>query len=77
MIICVLYRYGSYPTKGKYCHEMALRILLASIEVHKMIYKFHCVNYVSLPLMVFTKSVNFQFCSFLASSFGYLSSLCP
>ncbi|RLN39469.1 hypothetical protein C2845_PM01G10710 [Panicum miliaceum] len=26
-------KYGSYPTKGKYCHEMALRILLASIEV--------------------------------------------
>ena len=26
-------RYGSYPLKGKYCHEMALRILLASIEV--------------------------------------------
>lgn len=26
-------RYGSYPVKGKYCHEMALRILLASIEV--------------------------------------------
>lgn len=26
-------RYGSYPLKGKYCHEMALRILLACIEV--------------------------------------------
>ncbi|OAY73270.1 putative tRNA (guanine(26)-N(2))-dimethyltransferase 1 [Ananas comosus] len=25
-------KYGSYPVKGKYCHEMALRILLASIE---------------------------------------------
>ncbi|KAL1361081.1 hypothetical protein AAHE18_04G225800 [Arachis hypogaea] len=25
-------RYGSYPPRGKYCHEMALRILLASIE---------------------------------------------
>lgn len=29
-------RYGSYPLKGKYCHEMALRILLASIEVFEM-----------------------------------------
>ena len=28
-----LCRYGSYPLRGKYCHEMALRILLASIEV--------------------------------------------
>lgn len=27
------HRYGSYPLKGKYCHEMALRILLACIEV--------------------------------------------
>lgn len=26
-------RYGSYPLRGKYCHEMALRILLACIEV--------------------------------------------
>lgn len=26
-------RYGAYPLRGKYCHEMALRILLASIEV--------------------------------------------
>ncbi|KZV51614.1 putative tRNA (guanine(26)-N(2))-dimethyltransferase 2 [Dorcoceras hygrometricum] len=27
-------KYGSYPLRGKYCHEMALRILLASIESH-------------------------------------------
>lgn len=27
-------RYGSYPLRGKYCHEMALRILLACIEVY-------------------------------------------
>lgn len=26
-------RYGAIPLKAKYCHEMALRILLASIEV--------------------------------------------
>jgi tRNA (guanine26-N2/guanine27-N2)-dimethyltransferase len=26
-------KYGSYPLRAKYCHEMALRILLASIEV--------------------------------------------
>ncbi|XP_042501685.1 probable tRNA (guanine(26)-N(2))-dimethyltransferase 2 isoform X3 [Macadamia integrifolia] len=25
-------KYGSYPLRGKYCHEMALRILLACIE---------------------------------------------
>ncbi|KHN30323.1 Putative tRNA (guanine(26)-N(2))-dimethyltransferase 2 [Glycine soja] len=27
--------YGSIPLRGKYCHEMALRILLASIEFCK------------------------------------------
>ncbi|XP_073293965.1 tRNA (guanine(26)-N(2))-dimethyltransferase 1-like [Primulina huaijiensis] len=27
-------KYGSYPLRGKYCHEMALRILLACIESH-------------------------------------------
>eukprot|EP01018_Ginkgo_biloba_P003229 Gb_38019 [translate_table: standard] len=26
-------KYGAYPTRAKYCHEMALRILLACIEV--------------------------------------------
>ncbi|XP_024316324.1 probable tRNA (guanine(26)-N(2))-dimethyltransferase 1 isoform X7 [Brachypodium distachyon] len=26
-------KYGSYPVRGKYCHEMALRILLACIEI--------------------------------------------
>ncbi|KAM0026281.1 putative tRNA (guanine(26)-N(2))-dimethyltransferase [Helianthus debilis subsp. tardiflorus] len=25
-------KYGSYPLKAKYCHEMALRVLLACIE---------------------------------------------
>ncbi|KAL8171512.1 hypothetical protein V2J09_023316 [Rumex salicifolius] len=27
-------KYGSYPMRAKYCHEMALRILLACIESH-------------------------------------------
>lgn len=36
LTVCNCYdtRYGSYPVRGKYCHEMALRILLASIEVY-------------------------------------------
>ncbi|KAF7803101.1 putative tRNA (guanine(26)-N(2))-dimethyltransferase 2 isoform X1 [Senna tora] len=29
-------KYGSYPLRGKYCHEMALRILLASIEIWRV-----------------------------------------
>uniref|UniRef100_M4CWS5 tRNA (guanine(26)-N(2))-dimethyltransferase n=1 Tax=Brassica campestris TaxID=3711 RepID=M4CWS5_BRACM len=32
-------KYGSYPLKGKYCHEMALRILLASIEHNSVRYQ--------------------------------------
>jgi hypothetical protein len=31
-------KYGAYPLRGKYCHEMALRILLASIEVNCLIF---------------------------------------
>ncbi|KAL3526624.1 hypothetical protein ACH5RR_011280 [Cinchona calisaya] len=31
-------KYGSYPLKGKYCHEMALRVLLASIENNSVRY---------------------------------------
>ena len=27
-------KYGSYPLHRPYCHEMALRILLASLEAH-------------------------------------------
>lgn len=29
-----LAKYGSMPVKGRYCHEMALRILLCSIDTH-------------------------------------------
>eukprot|EP00898_Chlorokybus_atmophyticus_P008128 jgi/Chlat1/8316/Chrsp78S07725 len=32
-------KYGAYPLRGKYCHEMALRILLACIESHANRYK--------------------------------------
>ncbi|KAK7836949.1 putative trna (guanine(26)-n(2))-dimethyltransferase 2 [Quercus suber] len=31
-------KYGSYPSRGKYCHEMALRILLACIENNSVRY---------------------------------------
>lgn len=33
LTIAIHTRYGSYPLRGKYCHEMALRIVLACIEV--------------------------------------------
>ena len=36
-------KYGSYPLHRSYCHEMALRILLASIESHANRYKRHIV----------------------------------
>uniref|UniRef100_A0A453IE40 tRNA (guanine(26)-N(2))-dimethyltransferase n=1 Tax=Aegilops tauschii subsp. strangulata TaxID=200361 RepID=A0A453IE40_AEGTS len=41
-------KYGSYPVKGKYCHEMALRILLACIESHANRYKRYIVPVLSV-----------------------------
>ncbi|KAJ8484875.1 hypothetical protein OPV22_017360 [Ensete ventricosum] len=41
-------KYGSYPLKGKYCHEMALRILLACIESHANRYKRYIVPILSV-----------------------------
>ncbi|KAK1268970.1 putative tRNA (guanine(26)-N(2))-dimethyltransferase 1 [Acorus gramineus] len=43
-------KYGSYPLKGKYCHEMALRILLASIESHANRYKRYIVPILSVHM---------------------------
>eukprot|EP00850_Spirogloea_muscicola_P011482 SM000071S21106 [mRNA] locus=s71:391555:399694:+ [translate_table: standard] len=43
-------KYGSFPLKGKFCHEMALRILLASIESHANRYKRHIVPVLSLSV---------------------------
>ncbi|CAN6864806.1 unnamed protein product [Brassica oleracea] len=43
-------KYGSYPLKGKYCHEMALRILLASIESHANRYKRYIVPVLSVQI---------------------------
>lgn len=40
-----LNRYGAYPLRGKYCHEMALRILLASIEVKLSFHRSHSHEY--------------------------------
>ncbi|KAL3629482.1 hypothetical protein CASFOL_026704 [Castilleja foliolosa] len=43
-------KYGSYPLKGKYCHEMALRILLACIESHANRYKRYIVPVLSVNM---------------------------
>ncbi|XP_072980015.1 tRNA (guanine(26)-N(2))-dimethyltransferase 2-like isoform X3 [Typha angustifolia] len=43
-------KYGSYPLKGKYCHEMALRILLACIESHANRYKRYIVPILSIQM---------------------------
>ncbi|KAJ3669970.1 hypothetical protein LUZ60_010294 [Juncus effusus] len=43
-------KYGAYPVKGKYCHEMALRILLASIESHANRYKRYIVPLLSVHM---------------------------
>ncbi|KAJ4973032.1 hypothetical protein NE237_006206 [Protea cynaroides] len=43
-------KYGSYPLRGKYCHEMALRILLACIEGHANRYKRYIVPVLSVQM---------------------------
>ncbi|KAK9924856.1 hypothetical protein M0R45_033203 [Rubus argutus] len=43
-------KYGSYPLRGKYCHEMALRILLACIESHANRYKRYIVPVLSFQM---------------------------
>ena len=40
-------RYGSMPTRGKYLHEMALRILLHSLETSACRYRRHIVPVIS------------------------------
>ncbi|KNA04005.1 hypothetical protein SOVF_203710 [Spinacia oleracea] len=43
-------KYNSIPLKSKYCHEMALRILLASIESHANRYKRYIVPVLSVRM---------------------------
>ncbi|XP_021739408.1 probable tRNA (guanine(26)-N(2))-dimethyltransferase 1 isoform X1 [Chenopodium quinoa] len=43
-------KYNSIPLKAKYCHEMALRILLASIESHANRYKRYIVPILSVRM---------------------------
>ncbi|XP_024975103.1 probable tRNA (guanine(26)-N(2))-dimethyltransferase 1 [Cynara cardunculus var. scolymus] len=43
-------KYGSYPLRGKYCHEMALRVLLACIESHANRYKRYIVPVLSVQM---------------------------
>ncbi|KAG6408154.1 hypothetical protein SASPL_131157 [Salvia splendens] len=43
-------KYGAYPLKGKYHHEMALRILLACIESHANRYKRYIVPVLSVKM---------------------------
>ncbi|KAJ6369840.1 hypothetical protein OIU76_028151 [Salix suchowensis] len=48
-------KYGSYPLRGKYCHEMALRILLASIESHANRYKRYIVPILSVQMNFYVR----------------------
>lgn len=43
-------KYGSMPTKGKYLHEMALRIVLHSLEAQANRYRRHIVPVLSLSI---------------------------
>ena len=43
-------KYGAYPVHRSYCHEMAVRILLASIETHAARHKRYIVPLISLSI---------------------------
>eukprot|EP00250_Pteridium_aquilinum_P009520 c18724_g1_i1 orf=63-1832(+) len=55
-VLCGVYgevcytKYGSYSLQGKHCHEMAVRILLSSIESHANRYKRHIVPVLSISI---------------------------
>ncbi|PPE00128.1 hypothetical protein GOBAR_DD02845 [Gossypium barbadense] len=51
-------KYGSYPLRGKYCHEMALRILLACIESHANRYKRYIVPVLSVQMDFYCSSAS-------------------
>ena len=44
-------KYGCYPLHKPYCHEQALRIVLACIEAHANRYKRHIVPVRMPPLL--------------------------
>lgn len=44
-------KYGSYPLHRPYCHEMALRILLASLEAHANRHKRYIVPVSPVPIL--------------------------
>jgi len=43
-------KYGAYPLRAKYCHEMAVRMLLQSIENAAIKYRRHIVPVISLSI---------------------------
>ncbi|KAJ8557211.1 hypothetical protein K7X08_002836 [Anisodus acutangulus] len=49
-------KYGSYPLRGKYCHEMALRILLACIESHANRYKRYIVPVLTVHMDFYVRA---------------------
>lgn len=70
-------KYGSFPFRGKHCHEMALRILLANLESHANRYKRHIVPmlsvsvdfYVRVFIRVYTSA---QACKWSATKLTYM-----
>nr|XP_027196545.1 probable tRNA (guanine(26)-N(2))-dimethyltransferase [Dermatophagoides pteronyssinus] len=43
-------KYGSYPLRAKFCHEMALRIICASVNSHAARYGRHAIPLLSLSI---------------------------
>ena len=54
--------YGSVPLKANFCHEQALRILLACLETHAVRYRRHIVPLLCIQVDFYVRGVQWECC---------------
>ncbi|KAJ1619926.1 N2,N2-dimethylguanosine tRNA methyltransferase-domain-containing protein [Pavlovales sp. CCMP2436] len=59
-------KYGAYPLRGKHCHEMALRLLLGSIDSHAARYKRYATFFIQKKKKVRSPGLRNVFDSFVS-----------
>ena len=69
-------KYGAYPLRAKYCHEMAVRMLLQSIENAAIKYRRHIVPVISLSIDFYIRVFVRVYTSPIATKEGYLDGQC-
>ncbi|KAL8124711.1 hypothetical protein AgCh_012386 [Apium graveolens] len=69
-------KYGSYPLRAKYCHEMALRILLACIEIGRCYEEYPSQALIFISALVAIRSI-FSQSEELCPSVRYLPGFGP